>query len=650
MKSFTNFKIQSIFVSIFLVGVIFGLESCASTDGAGDFAVVGTDGSKVYTKKRVYKPGETIKVYWKNFPGNRSDWITIVRSTASTRSYKQWTYLYGKRRGSKKFNGLPNGTYEVRAYHNWPRGSYKVVARYRFSVKGKYTITKGKLSLSKKTFHPGEKITVTFKASYNYKRNAWVGIIPSRIPHGSEARNDRYDITYQYLNKRISGKLTFYAPYRNGNFDFRMHDTDYNGREVASVSFTVSGTAQFIKGKLSLKKTVYRPGERIVVRFNASRGYASNAWVGIIPSRIPHGSEARNDRYDMTYQYLRKRTKGVLIFHAPYKSGDYDFRMHNTDSNGVEVAHVSFTVDPKASKTKIVEKIIKKKVVIFRGVVRQVFGKRITIASINTAPATNGRSITFLNRWGRQSGRGVVNNNFHTQVKVNLLRGRIRKGDTAVIYKTVFVKQKKKIKIKGDGDFNAKISTDKTSYTTNDPIVVSWQGFTGASSDWITVVRSTAPHTTYSQWTYLRSKPSGTHTFRPVAPGTYEVRGYFNWPTGGYNVMAKKRFTVKVGKDYYNASLKINKKVFSPGETIRVTFKASSGYSTSAWVGIIPSRIPHGSESRNDSYDITYQYLRKRTQGTLIFRAPRKSGKWDFRMHDTDANGKEVASVSFVVE
>ncbi|MFH1148833.1 MAG: hypothetical protein V1736_14170, partial [Pseudomonadota bacterium] len=78
-------------------------------------------------------------------------------------------------------------------------------------------------------------------------------------------------------------------------------------------------------------------------------------------------------------------------------------------------------------------------------------------------------------------------------------------------------------------------------------------------------------------------------------------------------------------------------------------FSAPGYFARDAWVGIIPSHIAHGSEAENDKYDVTYQYLEKRTSGVLVFQAPKESGQWDLRMHDTDGNGREVASVSFTV-
>ena len=68
---------------------------------------------------------------------------------------------------------------------------------------------KPSITLEKQSFSPGENIKLKFSASPNYANNAWIGIIPSHINHGIESINDQHDISYQYLNKRVSGVLTF---------------------------------------------------------------------------------------------------------------------------------------------------------------------------------------------------------------------------------------------------------------------------------------------------------------------------------------------------------------------------------------------------------------------------------------------------------
>jgi len=198
------------------------------------------------------------------------------------------------------------------------------------------------LKLEKTTFAAGEEITVSFTAPSSYEENAWVGIIPSDVPHGSEDENDEHDIAYIYLEKKTSGTMTFFAPGQAGAYDFRMHDTDDNGKEVTSISFQVEIVSE--GAELKLNKTTYTPNEEIRLTFTAPAVYGPKAWVGLIPADVPHGSEEENDRHDLAYQYLEKKTQGLFIFKAPEKPGTYDFRMHDTDDNGNEIVHITFEV------------------------------------------------------------------------------------------------------------------------------------------------------------------------------------------------------------------------------------------------------------------------------------------------------------------
>ena len=204
------------------------------------------------------------------------------------------------------------------------------------------------LWMDKLEFAPGEAITLHFTAPPGLPTSAWIGIIPSDIPHGSESTNDQHDISYQYLDGMTSGTMTFSAPTTPGTYDFRMHDTDSGGVELKSATFTVAASGGGGGGgagaSLSLAKTVYAPGESITVSFTAPPGLPTSAWVGIIPSSVSHGDEATNDMHDIAYQYLNGMTSGTMTFSAPNMIGTYDFRMNDNDSGGRELTSITFMV------------------------------------------------------------------------------------------------------------------------------------------------------------------------------------------------------------------------------------------------------------------------------------------------------------------
>ena len=201
--------------------------------------------------------------------------------------------------------------------------------------------TGGTLTLNMKTYRPGDQIKITFTASANFHKSAWIGVVPSNIPHGSESVNDKNDLSYVHIDGKTSGLLKLSAPSNPGNYDIRMNDDDNGGKEVASFSFMVKGHN---KPSLYLDKTYFRTGEKITIRFSAPVSYKKSAWIGIIESTVPHGNESTNDRNDIQFQHIDGQGSGTMVFIAP-KPGQYDFRMNDDDSNGREVASITFFVN-----------------------------------------------------------------------------------------------------------------------------------------------------------------------------------------------------------------------------------------------------------------------------------------------------------------
>lgn len=99
---------------------------------------------------------------------------------------------------------------------------------------------KVEMSTDKTEYSPGDTITLTIKAEgFDDKANAWVGMVPSEVPHGSEDENDAYDVEYFYIYEIEGGKATFTAPETPGSYDFRLNDSDDTGVEVAYITITV---------------------------------------------------------------------------------------------------------------------------------------------------------------------------------------------------------------------------------------------------------------------------------------------------------------------------------------------------------------------------------------------------------------------------
>ena len=94
-----------------------------------------------------------------------------------------------------------------------------------------------------------------------------------------------------------------------------------------------------------------------------------------------------------------------------------------------------------------------------------------------------------------------------------------------------------------------KISTEKTSYTTQEPIKVIFNGLPGFKRDWLSVISADKDDAVFDKtgeftWETDGVK-EGEKEFPPLKdPGTYQVRAYYDYPTGGYEVKARAEFTV----------------------------------------------------------------------------------------------------------
>lgn len=210
-------------------------------------------------------------------------------------------------------------------------------------------ITGNELALSKAQYQPGESLEVRFAIMPKDKLDAqaWVGLVPTDVPHGKGADNALYRMAYAELGPHHQGTLVFDVPETPGKYDLRMHDRGENGRELIYVTFEVVGEHKPLVGnQMEISKTVFRPGEEITLRVSikGEDKRDESAWVGIVPAVVPHGDEKVNDQYNLGYQYLGKYLLGTMRFKAPTVPGDYTFRLHDTDTDGRELAFLPFQV------------------------------------------------------------------------------------------------------------------------------------------------------------------------------------------------------------------------------------------------------------------------------------------------------------------
>ena len=171
---------------------------------------------------------------------------------------------------------------------------------------------------------------------------------------------------------------------------------------------------------------------------------------------------------------------------------------------------------------------------------------------------------------------------------------------------------------------------------------------------WIGIVPSEIKHGDENEndehdiaYQYTGDKTSGNLLFvAPADSGSYDFR--FNSTDGNGVEIASVTFQVK-GAPNTKAELTADKKSYAKGEQMVVTFRAPLTWDKEAWIAIVPAATKHGKAEDADKVDIIYEYINKRSKGTLKWTAPGEEGKYSIRMFDA-YGGKEVKAVEFTVE
>lgn len=202
----------------------------------------------------------------------------------------------------------------------------------------------GNLYLSKSSCSPGEEVSIDYTIVGNFSSDGWVGIFTYDQKHGSEKENEKVQLSRKAIDGSGSGTLIFIAPDKPGSYDFRLHNTDWDGIEVATSAVLTVKQETAPLPILKTGKTVYAAGEQIEIEFAALPTWDKSAWIGIVPAGTAHNAKSA-DEVDISYRYLEKRSGKNLVWMlpAPGKAGKYELRMYNS-LLGEEVATTSFTV------------------------------------------------------------------------------------------------------------------------------------------------------------------------------------------------------------------------------------------------------------------------------------------------------------------
>lgn len=148
-------------------------------------------------------------------------------------------------------------------------------------------------------------------------------------------------------------------------------------------------------------------------------------------------------------------------------------------------------------------------------------------------------------------------------------------------------------------------------------IKITYNGFPGNPTDWISLARKGQAPETYIQYFFLNSQKTGSLEFDGVTSGNYELRGYFNNET-----TVRTQTAIRIGNKDLNTLIMTVKPVFKPSDSIGVKFSGFPGNELD-YIGIATPGSPANSR-------LEYKLLNKQQSGSLSF-SPRSFGVYELR-------------------
>lgn len=278
--------------------------------------------------KESYLPTENIEVNFKEMLGHNDDWIGIypVGSSTEWKNVLRWNWTNDVSEGKLKFEKLPIGEYEIRAFYN---NSYKVEATKSFKVQEPSLRTS--VVTDKRDYLINESIVATYK-DMSGDGEDWIGIYPKGSSNAWQNM-----VQWAWVGGKNSGTQTFSA-LPLGSYEVRVF---FHNSLISEASYPfVVGENKVV---ISTNKKHYNPNELVKVTFSRMRGEESD-YIGIYPIGAEDDKEEA-----LEWRSVNNQTSGVLSFNG-LDAGSYEVRAYF----GTSKQRVStITVDNKAVERKI---------------------------------------------------------------------------------------------------------------------------------------------------------------------------------------------------------------------------------------------------------------------------------------------------------
>jgi hypothetical protein len=441
------------------------------------------------------------------------------------------------------------------------------------------------LTTDSSAYDSGKPIVVTYDGLPGDPTD-WISLTPSE-------ESDYNFVAWQYTDGSASGQVSFTANLPPGTYVARAYPLDGYERAGQSAAFTVG-----LEGvSVSTNQLRYRESDSIVVSFVGLTVEPTN-WITVVPANS--GPKEYGE-----FHYTNGDTSGQMTF-APLAAGEYEVRAFYNDRFTL-VGHAAFTVvgppalAPEATSYQIGDNVtveyqnLPGNALDWLALVPKGGSDFNYVAWMYTGGTTDG-AATFTNlnlRPGTYVARAFANDGYERVAE---------SGD---------------IKVGLDG---VSLALERSTYSPNDAINLSYAGLPADATNWITIVPAGSALNRIDEWHYTAADSNGQLAFAALPAGTYEARAFL-----ANDFTLATTITLVVTNN--NASVTSSKAQFGIGESITIEFTGAPG-SAKDWIAISPA----GSDATTYG---EWAYLDGATSGSHVFGglAP---GSYEARIYAND--------------
>lgn len=297
------------------------------------------------------RPGDSFQVkVTTNSPMDEKAWVGIFKAELSRENaygYISYVYLNASESGEYTMNAPgASGHYELRIFSSDPGSFLKATKLDVIAISpDEYTLT-----LLTEKVKPSQMFKVQVTTTFDMSERAWVGVFPENADKTSSSGY----LSYLYVTDPKDCILELTAPGEPGNYELRFYSAD-PGQLIESIPFR-TGIPKLEGISFKTDKTIYGPGEEILIDYTGHQELSESAWIGVFKKH----QESQSYNAYLDYRYLRPKLKGKIKLNSPYTKGEYTVKMFYAET-GPELLEpvsieVSSSLDDESIRKKLDEK------------------------------------------------------------------------------------------------------------------------------------------------------------------------------------------------------------------------------------------------------------------------------------------------------